>query len=110
MLLIAVLLVSVSCSMASRGTMPPARPNGVVDASHVPDFIAYVGQTDHIIGWVPKEYLLEATHGDGPIPVYAGDLRTLIGHDFPGKGFVPLGRDPAAATDAPFVVAPSAGP
>ena len=92
--------------------MPPPGPDGTVDAGRAPDFIAFAGQTDHIIGWVPKEYLLGAKTGDpnAPIPVYADDLRTLIGHDVAGKGFVPLGVDPAGAPNIPVSVAPSAAP
>lgn len=109
------MLISSACSLgASRGTMPPPEANGEVDPSAVPDFIAYVGRTDRIIGWVPKSYLLEpGQHCRGPqcdaIPVYADDLETLIGHDVPGRGFVPLGVDPAAVPDRPVVVGPSLG-
>ena len=94
--------------------MPPADANGNVDASAVPDFIAYAGRTDRIIGWVPKSYLLEPEqrcHGPqcDPIPVYADDLQTLIGHDVPGRGFVALGDDPAGVPERPVVVGPSLG-
>lgn len=110
-----ILLTSSACSFgASRGTMPPPEANGEVDPSAVPDFISYVGRTDRIIGWVPKSYLLEPgqrCRGPqcDPIPVYADDLATLIGHDVPGRGFVPLGVDPAAVPERPVVVGPSLG-
>ena len=110
-----VLLALSACGLgASRGTMPPAGANGQVDPSSVPDFIAYVGGTDRIIGWVPKSYLLEpGQHCTGlqcdPIPVYADDLVTLIGHDVPGRGFVPVGVDPAALPEQPVLVGPSVG-
>jgi hypothetical protein len=109
-----VLLISSACSLgASRGTMPPPDANGEVDPSAVPDFIAYVGRTDRIIGWVPKSYLLEPGQHcrvpQCPIPVYADDLVTLIGHDVPGRGFVPLGVDPAAVPERPVLVGPSFG-
>lgn len=111
---IVVLLVVVSgCGLAaSRGTMPPGDANGKIDPSAVPDFISYVGRTDRIIGWVPKSYLLDpGQHCNGPqcdpIPVYADDLTTFIGHDVPGRGFVPLGVDPATVPERPVVVGPS---
>ncbi len=106
---------SSACGLgASRGTMPPADANGEVDPSAVPDFIAYAGRADQIIGWVPKSYLIDpAEHCRGPqcdpIPVYADDLSTLIGHDVPGRGFVPLGVDPATAPERPVVAGPSLG-
>jgi hypothetical protein len=110
------LLASSACGLvSSRGTMPPADANGEVDPSAVPDFIAYSGRADQIIGWVPKSYLLDPAQRCGPgpqcdpIPVYADDLTTLIGHDVPGRGFVPLGVDPAAVPGQPVVVGPSLG-
>lgn len=109
------LLASSACGLvSSRGTMPPADANGDVDPSAVPDFVAYAGRTDRIIGWVPKSYLLDpAQHCLGPqcepIPVYADDLTTLIGHDVPDRGFIPLGVDPAPVPEQPVVVGPSLG-
>jgi hypothetical protein len=95
--------------------MPPADANGEVDPSAVPDFLAYVGRTERIIGWIPKAYFLEPDqHCRGldcdHIPVYADDLATLIGHDVAGRGFVPLGVDPATVPEQPVVVGPSRGP
>ena len=109
------LMTSSACTLgASRGTMPPPDANGEVDPSAVPDFIAYAGRADGIVGCVPKSYLLEPgqrCRGPqcDPIPVYADDLETLIGHDVPGRGFVPLGVDPAGVPGRPVVVGPSIG-
>ena len=109
------LFVSSACGLgASRGPMPPPDANGDVDPSAAPDFISYAGRTDRIIGWVPKSYLLDpAQHCRGPqcdpIPVYADDLVTVIGHDVPGRGFVPLGVDPRGVPEQPVVVGPSLG-
>jgi hypothetical protein len=117
--LVAALGLSACGLGASRGTMPPGDANGEIDPSAVPDFIAYVGRTDRIIGWVPKSYLLEPEQHCpvprrvpqcDPIPVYADDLTTLIGHDVPGRGFVPLGEDPAVVPEGPVRVGPSFAP
>ena len=109
LLLVVAVVTLASCGVvATRGTMPPAGRDGSLDKSQVPDFVAFVGQADHVIGWVPREYLI----GDKPpgeeIPVYADDLHTLIGHSVPGKGFVPLGVDASIVPDLPVHVAPSA--
>lgn len=110
-------LVVVACVPAgSKGTMPPAGPNGEINPKAAPDFIAVaVGDRDQV-GYVPKQFLLpepttstELPHGD-PWPVYADDLRTLIGHMIPGKGFVPLGVDPATIPDRPVQMGPSFEP
>ena len=51
----ALLTTSAACgATASRGTMPPPDADGMVDPSAAPDFIAYAGRTDRIIGWVPS--------------------------------------------------------
>jgi hypothetical protein len=85
----------------TRGTMPPPGAKGQADPRQVPEFIAYVGQTDHVIGRVPSAFLLREGVGDEALPVYADDLTTVIGHSVPGKGFVPLGIDPAQAPQQP---------
>lgn len=100
---------------ASRGTMPPPDANGDWDPSAVPDFVSYVGQADRIIGWIPKAFILDPNLVcDGPecdgMPVYGDDLSTLIGHDVPGRGFVPLGVDPTLVPERPVQQGPSVGP
>jgi hypothetical protein len=113
----AVLLVAASAvgrsSVGSKGTMPPPGPNGQLDGSLAPDFIAVAGRDGGIAGYVPKAYLFPTptTTIERPmepdIPVYADDLRTLIGHMVPGKGFVPLGVDPAAVSTIPVRQGPA---
>jgi hypothetical protein len=93
--------------------MPPPGLNGQVDASGVPDFIAVAGEDGGIAGYVPKAYLFpEPTTAVGrpeepEIPVYGEDLRTLIGHMVPGKGFVPLDVDPLTVPTIPVQAGPS---
>ena len=106
-----------ACSpVGSKGTIPPPGPDGELDPSLVPDFVAFAGRTDRIIGWVPKACLFpeEVVNPAGPViepcPVYADDLLTLIGHSVPGKGFVPLGVDPAVVPDVPVQQGPSFAP
>src|SRR3954447_14358714 len=97
------LIAVVACApFASRGTMPPPGPDGRVDPGSVPDFVAAADGA----GWVPKSFLL-APGRDEEIPVYGDDLTTLAGHLVAGKGFVPLGVDPAAAPAAPVMAGPS---
>lgn len=35
------------------------------------------------------------------VPVYSLDLTTLVGHMYPGKGFVPVGESPSSVPDIP---------
>jgi hypothetical protein len=98
---------------ASKGTMPPPGPDGRVNASFAPDFIAIAGRDGSIVGYVPKEAMLAPAVG-GPVdaqePVYGEDLYTVVGQMVPGKGFVPTGVDPASIPDIPVRTAPSSQP
>lgn len=85
--------------------MPPPGPNGVVDESSAPDFIAVVGQGPGIVGYARRQDVLSPS--DNAFPVYGADLRTVVGQMVPGKGFVPAGVDPNAAPRIPVVVGPA---
>ena len=73
--------------------MPPPGPNGEVDASPAPDFLAVAGRDAGIAGYARREDVLSP--GDGPFPVYGDDLRMVVGQMVPNRGFVPAGVDPA---------------
>jgi hypothetical protein len=108
-LLTTVLAIAGCTPFASKGTMPPPGPDGQVDPSSAPDFIAVAGPGAGIAGYARKEDVLQP--GNGPIPVYGEDLRTVIGQMIPGKGFVPRGIDPRTVPNIPVQVGPSvAGP
>lgn len=98
--LIGVLLagsLAAACSAApSVGTMPPPGPDGVVQPSSMPDFLAVAGVDGAIAGYVPSRFLDPSAQAplDG-LPVYGRDLQTLVGHIVSGRGFVPIGVDPA---------------
>jgi hypothetical protein len=59
-----------------------------------PDFIAVIGK-GKVAGYVASSYLFPLTpndpHAGEVAPVYARNLHTLVGHEYPGVGFVPLG-------------------
>jgi len=112
-----VLLVAIAvvgCSpLATKGTMPPPGPNGELDTSLAPDFIAVAGRDGGIAGYVAKAYLFPkpTTMAGGldepPWPVYADDLQTLVGHMVAGKGLVALGVNPATVPKIPVQQGPS---
>lgn len=98
--------VVAACSpFATKGTMPPPLPNGAVDASAAPDFIAVAARDAGIAGYARKDDVLGP--GDSPFPVFGDDLRTVVGQMLPGKGFIPAGVDPNTVPNIPAVVAPS---
>jgi hypothetical protein len=104
-LIVTVVCIVACAPVATRGTMPPPGPDGEVDPSAAPDFIAVAGRDAGIAGYTPKRYVL-GPPDDEPAPVYAGDLTTLVGHMVVGKGFVPLGVDPATVPDFPVAAGP----
>lgn len=98
--------ITSGCSpLASKGTLPPPGPNGHVDESSAPDFLAVAGRDEGIAGYARTQDVLGA--GDAPFPVYGEDLRTVVGHMIPGKGFVPIGTDPGAVPTFEVSEAPS---
>ena len=60
-----------------------------------PDFVAVEGK-GKIAGYEPISYLFptnpSGSHVGEVAPVYSRDLHTLVGHEYPGVGFVPLGQ------------------
>ena len=68
---------------------PPPTPSGyvgMVDRNNGNNFVGYATQAD--VGGRLSQ----------PFPVYDRDLRTVVGHMYPDKGFVPIGTDPAAVS------------
>jgi hypothetical protein len=80
--------------------MPNDGPKGPAYKA-IPDFVAvYVNA--HTTGYTPKAYVaapdgdVNATLLGRVAPVYASNLTTLLGHEYPGIGFVPIGHSPWA--------------
>ena len=100
----------------SRGPIPPEafRAQGL-DLRLVPDYVQVVDREGHVVGYVPKNAALgtaSTTVGpDGrpqavPVPVVGDDLKTVVGHMIPDKGFVPDGIDPNSVPSRPLVQGP----
>ena len=95
---------SPSTPSLTAGTMPLRAQGGAVNIKKVPDFVATLGRSGKLVGYIPRANLFPATRVSAPAsskvggvaPVYARDLKTLVGHMYPGVGFVPLGRSPAS--------------
>jgi hypothetical protein len=97
----------------SKGIIPEAafRPGQDIDYTLVPDFVPALGRDGETVGYVSKVDLANrvGSHGERqvkPVPVFADDLETLVGYMVLGKGFVPLGTDPASIPDFPSVAEP----
>ena len=91
---------SAAAFLPSKGPVPSSS-NGSIDWGKVPDFIS-VESDGKPVGYAPRGYVIgnppgtaQSTDlGNGAVPVYAKDLKTLIGHVYPGVGYVPLGESP----------------
>jgi len=106
---------------ATVGPVPSSalKPGGSVDLSQVPDFVSALSN-GKVVGYIPKSELFptrpapkSSGSGSPPSPyvaptaadmaaqnaalvqtVYGPDLATVVGHMYPGAGFVPLGATP----------------
>jgi hypothetical protein len=91
---------------ATKGPIPASAwvGNGINYAA-VPDYIPATDSTGATRGWVSKKLAIpQGTPDDSPIPVYADDLQTIVGHMYPGIGFVAVGVSPAAVPRKPVTV------
>lgn len=121
------------------GTIPDSGrgPSGHVDLSQVPDFVPALSN-GHVVGYVSKTHLFPTGPGASPgqanattglsayrpptaadqaaenaklvKTVYASDLETVVGHMYPGVGFVPVGQEPQAPSSPPTTVSGNASP
>ena len=99
------------------------QPNGGVDLSQVPDFVPALSN-GRVVGYISKSELFppqkaasqqSGTNSQAPYvaptaadeaaqnaalikTVYGPDLVTVVGHMYPGVGFVPLGGTPGPST------------
>jgi hypothetical protein len=82
----------------TKGQMP-YEPGKTVPYSSIPDYISVRIGPD-MTGYAPKAYVAARSGASGnsligvPAPVYASNLTTLLGHEYSGIGFVPLGKSP----------------
>lgn len=102
----------------SKGQIPERAflVNGTIDPAQVPDFVSVLTRDGAVAGYVPKDYAIgtgftpfaPGTPDNPPVarsvPVLGEDLATVVGHMVPGKGFVPVGIDPATVPDIPAEV------
>ncbi len=90
----------------TKGTLAPATPGTAVNVAAAPDFIAVASAGGGIAGYAPSALVFgggptNGYVGEAPdVPVYAADLRTLVGYVVAGGGFVPLAQMPVARASA----------
>jgi hypothetical protein len=94
-----------SVSGPTKGGMPYSQKT-IVPYDKIPDYLSvYIGPNE--VGYTPKAYLdvPDGSSNDSLLgriaPIFASNLTTLVGHEYPGIGFVPLGTSPWALSCEP---------
>lgn len=91
----------------TKGTVPLPK-NGTINTKKTPDFIAALGHDAGIVGYIPRAYLTPTPNEPNKTgyiaPVYASNLKTLVGYMYPEVGFVALGQSPLSQPCTPTIV------
>jgi hypothetical protein len=76
----------------------PFGSGGSVTARDVPDYVTALDRQGNPVGYVKRDALgvFSGRPDDAFMPVYADDLKTVVGHMVTGRGFVPVGSSDAA--------------
>jgi PASTA domain len=90
----------------TKGPVPSA--HGQPDFQRAPAFVEVDANTK--VGYVPRKYVVPSAPNtpvnrllNAIAPVYSPNLKTLIGHLYPGIGFIPLGLNPHSVPCLPIV-------
>jgi hypothetical protein len=93
-------------TLPTKGPVPFAQ-NGSIDWRKVPDFLS-VSAGGKVVGYAPRADVLPHDVSNRPessltmvVPVYGSNLRSLVGHLYPGIGFVLLGVAPSSESCVP---------
>jgi hypothetical protein len=91
-------VVATASGPSKGGVADPG--NGRLNLKDVPDFIS-VSYQGKVVGYVPRADVFNVNGPNKPVtitgapaPVYKSNLSTLVGHLYPGIGYVPLGQSP----------------
>jgi hypothetical protein len=113
-------VLAASPSQPTKGPLPAdiTKPGSeATNTAAIPDYISTVDKQGNFVGYVAKSDLYPSGSGAapaaalGPVPVYGPDLKTVVGHMYPGGvGYVPLGsQPPAGVTTTTTTIAPGSG-
>ena len=102
----------------TKGPIPDAAWGyaGSLNLTLVPDYIPASDRAGNEIGYVSRDALIDPSGGQRdqagrPVtavwPVFAADLKMVVGHMVPNKGFVRVGADPASAPSVSVSFAPA---
>src|ERR1700730_187380 len=84
-----------SGEVAAHPTPAPSGYSSVVAGHQGNNFVGLVKQCDIEPCVSPGSPVPNRFRRKEPSPVYEPDLRTITGYEYPGRGFVPVGVDPA---------------
>lgn len=91
-----------AAAILTKGLIPIS-PNGSLELNKAPSFVSVVSG-GKVVGYVPRADIVPGKPGT-PVPngtrgvmtVYGSNLRTVVGHMYPGVGFVALGATPSTS-------------
>lgn len=95
-------------SAFSSGTLNPnVMPDFVPASNHSGKIVGYVRKTDIVPGHssASPNGLAPSPASMGPIPVYNKALTKIVGHMYPGVGFVPIGQNPTGGISPTTTIA-----
>ena len=81
----------------SKGPIPIS--NGILNLQKAPVFVSVEGHDGKVVGYVPRADLITTSNTPligGVLSVFAANLTTVVGHLFPGIGYVPIGVPPTS--------------
>lgn len=89
--------------LPSRGPLGPAERSRVSRIGN-PAFIDVVGPGRKVLGYTPRSYVVRGTAATRAIPVYGQNLKSVVGHLYTGRGFVPAGAKSVGSSCEPVVL------
>lgn len=108
---VAISTAAESPSTPTKGPVPDSAfgEEGGVDVAQVPDYVPALGQEGKVVGYVAKTDIMPSPDGltgptDEAIPVLDDTLTKIVGHMYPGRGFVPIGSRPEDVPKVPVTV------
>lgn len=81
--------------------------NGMVDVSQLPDFIGVSGPNGDTVGYVASDSLFDANGVDQSstsILTVVDEAGDVVGHLYPGRGFIEVGVNPDEVPKVPVTV------
>jgi hypothetical protein len=103
--------LAAAAALLSKGPIPRLK-NGELNLSKAPDYVSVVGSHGHVVGYIPRDDIIDQSAVASPKnvkvvaiePVYGANLTTVVGHLYPGIGYVAQGKTPKRGICRPILI------